>query len=77
MNAVLDKFFSLLERLNITTHEFYLANKLADLDNQDLNFLGLEIINFFEELLKSIMLDMKENQNQGTNQANWISIKMK
>lgn len=54
MNAVLDKFFSLLERLNITTHEFYLANKLADLDNQDLNFLGLEIINFFEELLKSI-----------------------
>ena len=43
MNAVLDKFFSLLERLNITTHEFYLANKLADLDNFTVSPLGEKI----------------------------------
>ncbi len=54
MLIVLNKILSLLERLNVTTHEFYLANKLFDLENQDLNFLGLEIVNFFEELLKSI-----------------------
>ncbi len=65
MLIVLNKILNLLERLNVTTHELYLANKLFNIENEDVNFLSLEIINFFDSLLNSIQKEFGFTISEG------------